>query len=53
MDSAPEEVGGAAIYLTEPPEDLVPAISSGRPALLGVVTYAEPESAARDVIRPT
>jgi hypothetical protein len=25
MDSAPEEVGGAAIYLTEPPEDLVPA----------------------------
>jgi FAD/FMN-containing dehydrogenase len=52
LDSAPEEVGGAAIYLTGPPEEFVPAHLVGRLALMAVVTYAGTEAAAREVIRP-
>ncbi len=49
---APEELGGAALYLTGPPEEFVPEHLVGKLALAVAVIFAGGEAAARDVIRP-
>jgi len=52
MDAAPDEVGGAMLYLTGPPEDFVPAELVGRSAMGALFTYTGGEAQARPVIRP-
>ncbi|MFE9659347.1 FAD-binding protein [Streptomyces sp. NPDC005955] len=52
MDAAPDEAGGALIYLTGPPAPFVPEHLVGR-LLCGVlVTYAGPLAEARQVAAP-
>ncbi|MFD5557564.1 FAD-binding oxidoreductase [Streptomyces sp. NPDC127068] len=52
MDTAPDEAGGALIYLTGPPAPFVPEHLVGR-LLCGVlVTYAGPLAEARQVAAP-
>ena len=47
MGSAPDEVGGAVVYLTGPAEEFVPEHLVGELALAVVVVYAGPEAEAR------
>jgi hypothetical protein len=47
MESAPDEVGGGAIFLTGPPEAFVPAHLVGRLAFAVLVVFAGPEAEAR------
>lgn len=49
MASAPDEVGGGAIYLTGPPLEFVPKHLVGKLALLVLMVYAGPEADARRV----
>jgi FAD/FMN-containing dehydrogenase len=52
MQTAPDEVGGGALYLTGPQEEFVPAQLAGRLAFLVLVVYAGPEAAARQAAAP-
>ncbi|MFF5264208.1 FAD-binding oxidoreductase [Actinomadura viridis] len=52
MAAAPGEVGGAAIYLTAPPEEFVPEPLVGRLALALVLTYAGTGPEADAAIAP-
>ncbi|MCU1676510.1 MAG: (R)-6-hydroxynicotine oxidase [Frankiales bacterium] len=52
MESAPDEVGGALVYLTGPPEEFVPESLQGKLACAILVTYTGPETEAREVIEP-
>jgi FAD/FMN-containing dehydrogenase len=52
MASAPDEVGGAALYVTGPAEDFVPSHLVGRQALLILVVYAGSEVEARAITAP-
>jgi FAD/FMN-containing dehydrogenase len=50
LESAPDEVGGGAIYLTAPPEEFVPADLVGGLALGVLIAYAGPEEDAQEVV---
>ncbi|WP_405017168.1 FAD-binding oxidoreductase [Kitasatospora sp. NBC_00070] len=52
MATAPDEVGGAFVYFTGPPEEFVPAGLVGRLTAALLLTYAGGEQAGRDVFRP-
>jgi FAD/FMN-containing dehydrogenase len=52
MASAPDEVGGGALYVTGSDEDFVPRHLVGRLAFLILVVYAGAEAEAREVMTP-
>jgi FAD/FMN-containing dehydrogenase len=52
MESAPDEVGGAALYLTAPPEAFVPERLVGSLVFAVLIVYAGPEAEARENIAP-
>jgi FAD/FMN-containing dehydrogenase len=52
MESAPERVGGAAIYLTAPPEPFVPEELVGRQAFVILAVYAGTGPEADDALAP-
>jgi len=52
MEAAPDEVGGALIYLTKSAEDFVPAHLVDRLVCAVVITYAGPEAEARRAMAP-
>lgn len=52
VDSAPDDVGGALLYLTGPPEEFVPEGLQNELAVAVLVTYTGPEAEARDAIAP-
>ncbi|QFG24011.1 FAD-binding oxidoreductase [Actinomadura sp. WMMB 499] len=52
MASAPDEVGGGALYMTAPPEDFVPDDLVGRRAFAFLLTYTGTGSRANGVIGP-
>ncbi|MFW6061139.1 MAG: FAD-binding oxidoreductase [Phycisphaeraceae bacterium] len=52
MASAPDEVGGGALYLTGPEEDFVPEALVGGLTFALLVVYAGPEAEAREVCAP-
>ena len=52
MESAPDGVGGAALYLTGPPEKFVPERLVGRLAFAVLVAYAGPEAEGRKAAAP-
>jgi FAD/FMN-containing dehydrogenase len=52
MESAPDEVGGAALYLTGPPEEFVPEHLVGKLTCAVLVVHAGPEAAAREIAAP-
>jgi FAD/FMN-containing dehydrogenase len=52
IESAPDEVGGGAIFLTGPPEDFVPRHLVGRLTCAVLVTYAGPLTRAREAAEP-
>ena len=52
MESAPEEVGGAALYLTAPPETFVPDDLVGRQAFTVIAVYAGTGPEADDALAP-
>jgi FAD/FMN-containing dehydrogenase len=52
MASAPDEVGGGALYLTGPAEDFVPRHLVGRLAFAILVVYAGSEAEAREITAP-
>jgi FAD/FMN-containing dehydrogenase len=52
MASAPDEVGGAAIYLTGPDEEFVPSHLVDQLTFLILIVYAGPETEARRVAAP-
>ena len=52
MESAPDEIGGGALYLTGPAEPFVPEHLRGRLAFAVLVIYAGPEAVARKVAAP-
>jgi FAD/FMN-containing dehydrogenase len=47
MESAPDEIGGGALFITGPAEDFVPASLVGKLSLLVLITYAGAEDKAR------
>lgn len=50
--TAPDEIGGAFLYLTGPPEEFVPAELSGALCCAALVTCVGPESALRAHLGP-
>ncbi|MEU4095290.1 FAD-binding oxidoreductase [Streptomyces sp. NPDC026673] len=52
LASAPDEVGGAMLFLTGPPEEFVPEHLVGALACAVLVTYAGTEAGAREVLEP-
>jgi FAD/FMN-containing dehydrogenase len=52
MESAPDDAGGACIYLTGPPEEWVPEALVGQLLCAVLVTYAGTVAQARDVAAP-
>ncbi|WP_108445573.1 FAD-binding oxidoreductase [Halomonas denitrificans] len=52
LETAPDEVGGGALYITAPPEDFVPGHLVDHLAFVILVAYAGPEAEARDVAAP-
>ncbi|PBC80056.1 FAD/FMN-containing dehydrogenase [Streptomyces sp. TLI_235] len=52
MEAAPDEVGGAFIYLTAPPEEFVPPQLVGQPAIGVLLTYAGDLETARPAFAP-
>jgi FAD/FMN-containing dehydrogenase len=52
MESAPDEIGGAALYLTGPSEKFVPEHFVGKLVFAVLVVYAGPEAEARKVAIP-
>ncbi|MEK9524330.1 FAD-binding oxidoreductase [Streptomyces sp. NPDC087908] len=51
-ESAPDEVGGGAIYLPAPPEPFVPPELVGRLLCATLLTYAGPAEEVRDLASP-
>lgn len=49
---APDDLGGAAVYLTGPPEEFVPEHLQGRLVIGAVAVYAGNEAETRDVFAP-
>lgn len=52
IESAPDEVGGGAFFVTGPSESFVPAHLVGELTCLLVVAYAGPEAKARNAVAP-
>ncbi|MFD0903343.1 FAD-binding oxidoreductase [Actinomadura sediminis] len=52
MDSAPDDVGGGALFITAPPEEFVPEGMVGHRAFAFLLTYAGTGSRADEVIGP-
>ncbi len=52
MASAPDEVGGAALYVTGPAEEFIPSHLVGKLAFVILVVYAGSEAEMRDVTAP-
>lgn len=52
MESAPDEIGGGALFVTGPEEEFVPESLVGRLTLLVLITYAGPLSKTRQVAAP-
>jgi FAD/FMN-containing dehydrogenase len=52
MASAPDEVGGGALYVTGPTEDFVPSHLVGKLAFVILVVYAGSEAEARKITAP-
>ncbi|WP_327120044.1 FAD-binding oxidoreductase [Streptomyces sp. NBC_01341] len=52
MESAPDEAGGACIYITGPPEEWVPAELVGHLVCAALITFAGTVSEAREVATP-
>lgn len=52
IEAAPDDVGGALIYLTGPPEDFVPEGLHNQLAVAILVTYTGTEAEAREAIAP-
>ncbi len=52
IEAAPPEASGAALYLTAPPEEFVPAHLVGRLAAGALLTYAGPEEEMRRLAEP-
>lgn len=52
MASAPDEVGGGALYVTGPTEDFVPSHLVGRLAFIILLVYAGSEADAREIAAP-
>ncbi|MEV2248183.1 FAD-binding oxidoreductase [Streptomyces sp. NPDC049970] len=52
MESAPDEAGGACIYVTGPPEEWVPENLVGHLVCAALVTFAGTPAEARDVAAP-
>ncbi|MFJ9517566.1 FAD-binding oxidoreductase [Kitasatospora sp. NPDC101801] len=52
MATAPDEVGGAFVHFTGPPEEFVPSGLVGRLTAALLLTYAGGEQAGREVFRP-
>ncbi|MCU7825011.1 FAD-binding oxidoreductase [Kitasatospora sp. DSM 101779] len=52
MDAAPDEVGGAFIHLTAPPEEFVPPALVGQHAVGVLLTYAGDLESARPAFAP-
>ncbi|MCW5717946.1 MAG: FAD-binding oxidoreductase [Bauldia sp.] len=52
IESAPDEVGGGAIFLTAPAMDAVPAGLTGQLALLTLLVYAGSETEAQKAFAP-
>ncbi len=50
--TAPDEVGGALVYITGPPEDFVPAHLQNKLVSAVLVTYCGPEAGLRELIAP-
>jgi FAD/FMN-containing dehydrogenase len=52
MADAPDEVGGALLYVTGPPAEFVPADLVGQLACAVLVTFAGGEAGLRDLVAP-
>jgi len=52
MESAPDEMGGAAVFVTGPPEEFVPEHLQGWLTFGILIAYAGPEAEARKVSAP-
>ena len=52
LETAPDEVGGGALYITAPPEDFVPEHLVDRLTFAMLVAYAGSETEARKVAAP-
>ncbi|MBM7442061.1 FAD-binding oxidoreductase [Streptomyces sp. HB132] len=52
MERAPDEAGGACIYITGPPEEWVPEALVGHLVCAALITFAGTEAQARDVAAP-
>lgn len=52
MASAPDEIGGGALFITGPAEEFVPAQLVGQLTFAVLVTYAGPEDSARQAAAP-
>jgi FAD/FMN-containing dehydrogenase len=52
MATAPDEVGGAAVFFTAPPEPFVPTHLQGQPAFGMIVTYAGSVEDGEMALRP-
>lgn len=49
MESAPDAIGGGALFVTGPAEEFIPADLVGKLTFLVLITYAGPEEEARQV----
>jgi FAD/FMN-containing dehydrogenase len=52
IESAPDDIGGGALFLTGPAEDFVPKSLVGRLAFVVLITYVGPLSTARQAAAP-
>lgn len=52
LETAPDEVGGGALYVTAPPEPFVPEHFIDKLTFAVLVAYAGPEAEAREVVAP-
>lgn len=52
MQSAPDDIGGGALFLTGPAEEFVPESLVGKLTFVVLITYAGPLSEARQVAAP-
>lgn len=52
IESAPDDIGGGALFVTGPAEEFVPEFLVGQLAFAVLITYAGPEAEARRVAAP-
>ena len=52
LETAPDEVGGGAVYITGPEEEFVPDALVGKLTFAVILFYAGPETGARDAAAP-